>query len=226
MGIFSTCESLSEGFFKVFFRKRLGRLQPVEIAKQLVREMSLKKTISATTVYAPNFFVVRLNSKDWALFSGFVGSFIKELEGYLEEEAEERGYTLVGPVKVYIEDEEKLGKGEMIIHTHLEEQEVPENLPGEEWIFLCTSGPDEGSTFKLKGENAIIGRDGRNLIHLSDPSVARKHAQLTCTDHQYFITDLGNISGTFVNNERIEKIALKNGDKIMVGSSELEVRVK
>ncbi len=49
--------------------------------------------------------------------------------------------------------------------------------------------------------------------------VSRKHAKISAGDGQILIQDLGSTNGTFVNGEKIKKARLKEGDRILIGTS-------
>jgi hypothetical protein len=49
--------------------------------------------------------------------------------------------------------------------------------------------------------------------------VSRKHARITMQQDQIWIEDLGSTNGTFVNGEKIKKVRLKEGDRILIGTS-------
>jgi pSer/pThr/pTyr-binding forkhead associated (FHA) protein len=70
---------------------------------------------------------------------------------------------------------------------------------------------------ELDKQQIVIGRDEKNVICLSDISVSRRHALLTCALDEYFIEDLGSTNGTLLNDRPISKHMLKNGDQIRVG---------
>ena len=53
--------SLVEGFFATTFR---SGLQPVELAKRLMREMDASRTVGVREVWAPNRFVFSLSEQD------------------------------------------------------------------------------------------------------------------------------------------------------------------
>lgn len=103
MDIFQKLERMSEKYLEGFFRKRFsGPLQPVEIAKELGREMRAKKTVSVRRVYVPNFYRVYVGEKDWEILSVFLRPLQEELEEYLRREAEEKKYDLVSGPRVEI----------------------------------------------------------------------------------------------------------------------------
>ena len=56
-------------FEQAFGRAFRSRLQPVELARRLAREMEEHKTISVSRVYVPNEYTVYLSPPDRAEFS-------------------------------------------------------------------------------------------------------------------------------------------------------------
>src|SRR5262245_32345080 len=54
---------------------------------------------------------------------------------------------------------------------------------------------------------------------LVEDMVSRKHAKIITDDKTVSIQDLGSTNGTFVNGEKIRKVDLKDGDRILVGTS-------
>ena len=77
------------------------------------------------------------------------------------------------------------------------------------------------STFQIDREKITIGRGKDNDLILSDRTVSRHHAQITKTKLGYFLTDLGSINHTKVNEEKIQRVLLKHNDKIRIGGSSL-----
>ena len=62
-----------------------------------------------------------------------------------------------------------------------------------------------------------VGRNSTNDLVLTQLNVSRKHAEVVLVDGQYRLCDLGSRHGTFVNGERIDKVYLRNGDRIRLG---------
>jgi pSer/pThr/pTyr-binding forkhead associated (FHA) protein len=54
---------------------------------------------------------------------------------------------------------------------------------------------------------------------LVEDMVSRKHAKISTVGAQVVIQDLGSTNGTFVNGEKVKKIKLKEGDRILIGTS-------
>jgi serine/threonine protein kinase len=77
---------------------------------------------------------------------------------------------------------------------------------------------DSKEMHDLKGESVTIGRDRSCSIVLSHPAVSRRHAQITPAGAGVCLEDLKSANGTYVNNNRIEKVTLKIGDVVRFGA--------
>lgn len=76
----------------------------------------------------------------------------------------------------------------------------------------------------LTGPRTRIGRHEENEVHLSGPTVHRRHAMIEREpDGGFVITDLSGSDGNglMVNGERLERARLDNGDVIRLGDAEL-----
>ena len=58
---------------------------------------------------------------------------------------------------------------------------------------------------------------------LVEDMVSRKHARIAMQGDQIWIEDLGSTNGTFVNGEKIKRARLKEGDRVLIGTSILKV---
>ena len=72
-----------------------------------------------------------------------------------------------------------------------------------------------------------IGKSGTkaDMVIDGNPSVSRKHAQITRQGQKFYIRDLGSANGTFINGERItadEDRELVNGDRVKLADEEFE----
>lgn len=86
------------------------------------------------------------------------------------------------------------------------------------------SGKYQGGEFPLQpNKEIVIGRSSDLDMVLVEDMVSRKHAKIVITDDQVTIQDLGSTNGTFVNGEKIKKARLKEGDRILVGTSILKL---
>ncbi len=85
------------------------------------------------------------------------------------------------------------------------------------------SGKYQGAEFPLEdAPEIVVGRSSDLDMVLVEDMVSRKHARLECTD-EIAIEDLGSTNGTFVNGERIKRTKLKEGDRVLIGTSIIKV---
>ena len=88
------------------------------------------------------------------------------------------------------------------------------------YVLKFISGKYQGGEFALdKNQELIIGRSSELEMVLIEDMVSRHHAKITTTNDEIFIEDLGSTNGTFVNGEKITKCKLKEGDRILIGTS-------
>ena len=82
------------------------------------------------------------------------------------------------------------------------------------------SGKYQGGEFPLvKGREIVIGRSSELDMVLIEDMVSRRHAKIQTTEDEIAIMDLGSTNGTFVNGEKVKKARLKEGDRILIGTS-------
>jgi pSer/pThr/pTyr-binding forkhead associated (FHA) protein len=93
-------------------------------------------------------------------------------------------------------------------------------LPTPTYALRFISGKYQGGEFPLRMDREIIvGRSSDLDMVLVEDMVSRKHAKITASGDQIVIQDLGSTNGTFVNGEKIKKARLKEGDRILIGTS-------
>lgn len=94
----------------------------------------------------------------------------------------------------------------------------------EAYALRFISGKYQGGEFPLEEEREfIVGRSSDLDMVLVEDMVSRKHAKISTKSGQVIITDMGSTNGTFVNGEKIQKTRLKEGDRILIGTSILKV---
>src|SRR4051812_24053016 len=69
----------------------------------------------------------------------------------------------------------------------------------------------------------VIGRSSELDMVLVEDMVSRKHAKITIGAGKITIEDLGSTNGTFVNGEKVKQARLKEGDRILIGTSILKL---
>ncbi|MGO8796921.1 MAG: sigma 54-interacting transcriptional regulator [Candidatus Sulfotelmatobacter sp.] len=85
--------------------------------------------------------------------------------------------------------------------------------------LLVLSGPLKDTLIPLSESEITIGREGSNGIPVTDPSVSRKHCQLSWQDGRLQIRDLESRNGTQVNGIVVHEQWLEHGDQIVTGDS-------
>lgn len=88
----------------------------------------------------------------------------------------------------------------------------------EGWLVLRT-GPRVGQQFGLtRGRKNTIGRDPQRAdIVVDSNKMSGEHARIQCESDQFYIYDLASTNGTFVNNRRIQRQMLMDGDIVQLG---------
>src|SRR5258705_5226448 len=75
----------------------------------------------------------------------------------------------------------------------------------------------------LKHELSVGRTEGNDLV-LNHPSVSRKHARFEARNGKWWIIDLKSTNGVKVNGNLITESQLNAGDKILVGSVQLDLK--
>jgi hypothetical protein len=94
------------------------------------------------------------------------------------------------------------------------------------WLEV-KSGKLKGTEFildkfiKARGPSIFIGSDAlKSEIVLPDPDIAPQHAMLTGDGRAFELKDM-SMSGTFINNKRVERIGLADRQTIKMGNTEM-----
>ena len=66
-----------------------------------------------------------------------------------------------------------------------------------------------------------VGRSKECDITVDDPSVSRRHAEIRRETGGYAVVDLGSTNGTRVNGAKVARAELDDGDRVMIGQTEL-----
>src|SRR3982751_1001785 len=99
-----------------------------------------------------------------------------------------------------------------------------EGQEGVQWALRFISGKYQGGEFPPRpNREVIVGRSSELDMVLVEDMVSRKHAKITTDEHVVTIQDLGSTNGTFVNGEKVRKADLKDGDRILIGTSIIKI---
>jgi hypothetical protein len=120
MAVLRTIESKIEGLFEgVFGRAFRTHVQPIELARKLVKEMDDHRNVSVQNVYVPNEYTVYLSPDDRKQFEGYEEALVAELQEYLAEHARREKYALLDTPAVLVTVDDDLAVGEFGIATRL-----------------------------------------------------------------------------------------------------------
>jgi hypothetical protein len=247
MSVLRNIEHKLEGLFEgVFGRAFRTHVQPVELARKLVKEMEDHRVISVSRVYAPNEYTVYLGPADREQFSSYEDSLKSELQEYIAENARRERYELLSPPEVKFETDDDLDMGEFGIATRMVQGATgaPAQLPpqpeagatmvyrkpveteavsveelglGRETVSLTVNG----TKHELERREVTIGRSKDCDIQLADPNVSRRHAEVRQEGAAYWVIDLDSTNGMEVNGRRQKRAKLRQGDRITLGSTDL-----
>lgn len=213
--------NMVEGFFATTFR---SGLQPVELAKRLLKEMDAGKTVGVKEVWAPNHFVFSVSPGDAERFEQAEQALVNELKQVVRDAAAERGWGLVGPPEVEFQTDESLGMGRFSCEATLVEGEPEPPPPAPEASLVLMEGGRPATTYRLHTRTVTIGRLPECDVVVEDAGASRRHARISLEDGDHVLTDLGSTNGTLVNDQVVREHVLADGDRITIGSTVLEFR--
>ncbi len=248
MNLFRNFEARLQSLFEGTFNRAFSsEVQPVELARTLVKEMDSHKTASVSRVYVPNEYTVHLSEQDREKLEGYERSLEQELSGYLLEHARRRGYDLLTRPEVRFNTDGRLRLGEFGIEARLVKPPAREGerpRQAEESHTMIYQAPPrepsppqpprqeaqhslpmavvelEGRTRMIEGPRAVIGRADDVECTVRDPNVSRRHAELRQrASGQWEIIDLNSTNGIKVNGRRTTSSALQDGDQVTVGTT-------
>jgi pSer/pThr/pTyr-binding forkhead associated (FHA) protein len=94
-------------------------------------------------------------------------------------------------------------------------------LPSGSALLVVQRGPGAGSRYLLDTDLVTAGRHPESDIFLDDITVSRRHVEFRRSEGGYTVHDVGSLNGTYVNRDRIDDIALQNGDEVRIGKFRL-----
>lgn len=73
-------------------------------------------------------------------------------------------------------------------------------------------------TYELDRQSISIGRLPENDISIASMSISRRHVKLELdAGNHYVLTDLNSLNGVFLNNKKVSRATLTNGDRLSLG---------
>jgi FHA domain-containing protein len=249
MAVLRSIESKIEGLFEgVFGRAFRTHVQPIELARKLVKEMDDHRNISVSKVYVPNEYTLYLSPDDRKQFDGYEEALLGELQEYLAEHARRERYALLDAPVVKLTTDDDLAVGEFGIATRLvagegepaasPPVELPIEQPAQTMIYRAPAPPTPeapapepvreivtltvaGRTHEITKPSVVLGRSREADVRVADVNVSRRHAELRQEGTGYWIVDLGSTNGLEINGKRTDRSRVRDGDRITMGSTEI-----
>jgi hypothetical protein len=251
MPVFRSIESKLESLFEgVFGRAFRTNVQPVELARKLVKEMDDHRNVSVSRVYVPNEYTVYLAPGDREQFATYEAALRGELADYLAEHARRENYALLSTPRVELETDEDLDVGVFGIATRMvqpsgkEAEGPPTDVEPNATMVYKPSAPLpqpteaaspvelgvqrevavltwEGRRHEVSKRRVVIGRSKEADLQVADPNVSRRHAELRQEGATYWLVDLDSTNGVEVRGKRVKRLKLEDGSRFTIGSTEI-----
>jgi diguanylate cyclase (GGDEF)-like protein len=103
--------------------------------------------------------------------------------------------------------------------------------PGpQRFVLVGLSGPGEGQEIELDHRHTVIGRSSTCDLRILDEHLSRQHVRLTVVPDErrrsramVLVEDLESRNGVHVDGQRITRIVVAGGEKILIGRSVLRL---
>ena len=240
----SKLESLFEGVFGRAFRTNV---QPVELARKLVKEMDDHRNVSVSRVYVPNEYTVFLSPEDREQFSSYERQLCAELADYLAEHARRENYALLTSPQVQLDTDDDLDVGVFGIATRLVQTSGGEAVAGRDRphddlqaVGRARAAADRGrrrpSSRSCARSPCCAGTaSGTRSTRAASCSGARRtptcrSSTRTCRAATpscgrrattYWLVDLDSTNGVEVRGKRVKRLKLEDGTRFTIGSTEI-----
>jgi hypothetical protein len=219
-----------------FARLPGAAVQPVQIAKQVLRDMEANQAIGPGRIYVPNHFAVSLNPDEHSSLEPLAPALCRELAGYVAESAAEHGWSFLGPVTVGLTPDAAVRHGQIRVAAKclaadgsakgsVDESQrtmaihIQPTAPTSEDKLLLVGSEGSGS-YPVQADAVTIGRALDNDIVLEHQSVSRHHAEIRRQDGGYVLTDLASTNGTAINGRSVASAKVRHGDQVRFGRVE------
>ncbi|MEZ4399839.1 MAG: GGDEF domain-containing protein [Kofleriaceae bacterium] len=84
-------------------------------------------------------------------------------------------------------------------------------------LLIYPPGPGMGRRFALTGREHLVGRLPDLDVALEGEGLSRRHARIFRDDHGWQVEDLGSTNGVYVNDVKVQRQALGDGDLVRFG---------
>jgi hypothetical protein len=228
-------------------------IRPVVILRRLERVMEDSRVRDGGRTVVAHRFVVRLNPDDLAALRATTPELAATLADGALAFARHHAYSLLDRPVVSIRPDRAVRPTDVAVDALGQDPGPPADagvqpaadegaaegggaeIPEHTAVFVVPDAegprasfreirPDQSSrTVSFDGRPLTIGRAPDNRLVLRDGRASRHHARIDARRGSLVLTDLGSTNGSFVNDRRVESVALGEGDRIRVGATILVV---
>ena len=238
-----------ERFFERLFEGQSARLfhtklQPIQLQRRVERAMESGRIRDGGATVVPHRFAVHLAAPDLAALRDAHPTLAADLADAALAFARSHHYRLGDRPTVALVADVSVEPGDAVVAAGVESEHTDDaavvvsnaSPAGEQTAVFVVPTVDapkarlrevrpDGSTrmFTVDGRPLTIGRAPDNGLVLFDGRVSRHHARLYGRSGALLLTDLGSTNGSWVNDRKVEEMALGEGDRIRVGDTILVV---
>jgi hypothetical protein len=238
-----------ERFFERLFEGQSARLfhtklQPIQLQRRVERAMESGRVRDGDRTVVPHRFAVHLAASDLAALREAHPTLAADLADAALEFARGHHYRLGDRPTVALVADVAVEPGDAVVAASVEPEHTDEAAvvaskarpTGEQTAVFVVPTVDapkarlrevrpDGTTrlLTVDGRPLTIGRAPDNGLVLFDGRVSRHHARLYGRRGALLLADLGSTNGSWVNDRKVEEMALGEGDRIRVGDTILVV---
>ncbi len=188
MNLLTKVEIVAEYIITYFFRQPAESIQPVQVARELLKTMFKNKQVSVSNVYVPNVYRVYLHKDDYAILESFGETFLVELAKHLYDQGCKQGFTFLTlpVVEINIGDNIDLGgisvkiefNDSLVVSWQVKEEKGYKEQEELEKTTLLINSVKQESSFELnQGRKSlpylevIKGKDAGKVYYLDQEEV-------------------------------------------------------
>ncbi|MHB8510735.1 MAG: FhaA domain-containing protein [Actinomycetota bacterium] len=237
MGILKDFERRLEHAVEGFFARALpgGGLQPIELAKRMVRMMQDQKTVGVSgQVVVPNSFTFYVSDRDAKRLEELGASLSKDLTSVARRAAKAAEWTMLGPPMITVTPDASVHDGMLEAEAHVRQATDPTSSAGAHTQLIQIAVPSDAElvvlgskrrAYPLSKDSLVIGRNESCDVVLNDPGASRRNTEVRREGDEWYAIDLGSTNGTLLNGRGISRARLSPKDILLIGNTQIEFRV-
>ncbi len=250
MAVLRAIESKLEAIFEgVFGRAFRSNVQPVELARKLVKEMDDHRSVSVSRVYVPNEYSVYLAPERSRPVRGLRAAALRGASGLPGRARAPRALRPADAAAGEARDRRRPRRGRVRdrgaarARARARRPGAPPTQPeGGTMIYrpeprapqpqAAEDEPEAPQRARVRSRSGtsgtsfaahpvVIGRSKDCEIRVSDPNVSRRHAEVRPVGRGFTVVDLDSTNGIEVDGKRVRELELTDGVRFTLGSTEI-----